>query len=273
MENKQTYTVLNNGIPMPLLGLGVYDVFGLAAERAVMHALDTGYRLIDTAMIYQNEREVGNGIRHSGVPRKEIFVTTKVWQTDQGYDSTMRAFEPSRKKLNIEYIDLYLIHWPIKQTRKETWRALETLYKEKRMRAIGVSNYLLPFLEELETYLTIMPAVNQVEFSPWLNLKSERQWCRQKNCVLQAYSPLVRGKKFNDPVVAKLAGKYGKTPAQIILRWNIQQGVSSIPKSANPKRIEENFNIFDFILEEEDVQALDNLNENFRVVEDPMELL
>jgi diketogulonate reductase-like aldo/keto reductase len=258
---------------MPLLGLGVYDVYGLAAERAVMHALDVGYRLIDTAMIYQNERETGNAIRHSGIPRNEIFVTTKVWHTDQGYDSTFRGFDHSSMKLNIDYIDLYLIHWPIKEKRKETWMALEKLYVDKRVRAIGVSNYLLPFLKEQETYRHVVPTVNQIEFSPWLFLKDELQWCQKNKCVLQSYSPLVRGKKFNDPVVMRLATQYGKTPAQIILRWNIQLGVSTIPKSGNPKRIEENFNIFDFQLSETDMNALCNLNENFRVVEDPMELL
>jgi diketogulonate reductase-like aldo/keto reductase len=224
-------------------------------------------------MIYQNEREVGNAIRHSGIPRQEIFVTTKVWHSDQGYDTTFRAFEISSKKLNVEYIDLYLIHWPIKEKRKDTWRALEKLYEEKRVRAIGVSNYLLPFLKELETYGNITPAVNQIEFSPWLFLQDELKWCREKNTVLQAYSPLVRGKKFADPLVGELAEKYQKTPAQIILRWNIQLGISTIPKSGNPKRIEENFNIFDFDLKNEDMAALSNLNENFRVVEDPMELL
>jgi diketogulonate reductase-like aldo/keto reductase len=273
MSANQTTLTLNNNITMPQLGLGVYDVFGLAAERAVMHALDIGYRLIDTAMIYQNERDVGNAIRHSGIPRNEIFVTTKVWQTDQGYESTFRAFDTSNKKLNVDYIDLYLIHWPIKPTRKETWRALEKLYVDKRVRAIGVSNYLLPFLKELESYYNIIPAVNQIEFSPWLFLQPELKWCQEKNCVLQSYSPLVRGKKFTDPVVVRLATKHNKTPAQIILRWNIQLGVSTIPKSGNPKRIEENFNIFDFQLSEEDMKALSNLNENFRVVEDPMELL
>lgn len=258
---------------MPLLGLGVYDVFGLAAERAVMHALDTGYRLIDTAMIYQNERDVGNAIRHSGVPRAEIFVITKVWQTDQGYDSTLRAFETSSKKLNISYVDLYMIHWPIKEKRKDTWKALEKLYEEKRVRAIGVSNYLLPFLKELEGYLSVVPAVNQIEFTPWLHLKDELTWCQKNRCVLQSYSPLVRGKKFKDPVVTALASQYNKTPAQIILRWYIQLGVSAIPKSSNPKRIEENFNIFDFRLSEADMTRMSCLNENFRIVEDPMELL
>ena len=162
----QPTATLNNGITMPLLGLGVYDVFGLAAERAILKALQVGYRLIDTAMIYQNEREVGNAIRSCGINRKEIFVTTKVWQTDMGYDSTFRAFETSSKKLNIDYVDLYLVHWPVKVKRKETWLALEKLYEEKRIKAIGVANYLMPFLKELETYSSVVPVVNQIEFSP-----------------------------------------------------------------------------------------------------------
>jgi len=273
LNTAQPFITLNNGISMPQLGLGVYDVYGLAAERAVMKALDTGYRLIDTAMFYQNEREVGNAIRNSGINRSEIFVTTKVWQTDQGYDSTLKAFEISRKKLNLDYIDLYLIHWPIKPKRKETWVALEKLYEEKKVKAIGVANYLIPFLIELESYSKITPTVNQIEFSPWLFLQDELAWCKQRKTVLQSYTPLVRGKKFNDPVIVTLSKKYGKTPAQIILRWNIQLGVSTIPKSSNPKRIEENFNIFDFQLEDDDMTALGRLNENFRVVEDPMDLL
>lgn len=268
----QPTATLYNGTTMPLLGLGVYDVFGLAAERAILKALQVGYRLIDTAMIYQNEREVGNAIRSCGIDRKEIFVTTKVWQTDMGYDSTFRAFETSSKKLNIDYIDLYLVHWPVKVKRKETWLALEKLYEEKRIKAIGVANYLMPFLKELETYSSVVPVVNQIEFSPWLFLQDELAWCREHNTVLQSYSPLVRGKKFADLMLMKLAKKYQKTPAQIILRWNIQLGISTIPKSSNPKRIEENFNIFDFELADEDMAELGKLNEDYRVVEDPMEL-
>lgn len=272
MNITQPIVTLNNGITMPLLGLGVYDVFGLAAERAVMTALEVGYRLVDTAMIYNNEREVGNGIRNSSVPRNEIFVTTKVWQSDMGYDKTLRAFETSLKKLNIGHIDLYLVHWPIRAKRKETWRALEKLYSEKQVRAIGVANYLMPFLNELETYMQIVPVVNQIEFSPWLFLKDELNWCQSKNVLLQAYTPLVRGQKFSDPTLDAMAKKYGKTPAQIILRWNIQLGISTIPKSSNPTRIKENFSIFDFTLLDEDMTALSKLHENYRAVEDPMEL-
>ena len=269
----QPLTTLNNGISMPLLGLGVYDMVGLAAERAVSKALEVGYRLVDTAMIYNNEREVGQAIRHSAVPRNEIFVTTKVWQNDMGYEATLRAFETSANKLDIGHIDLYLVHWPVRATRKETWRALEKLYSEKRVRAIGVANYLMPFLQELELDWQVVPVVNQIEFSPWLFLKDELNWCRAKNIVLQAYSPLVRGQKFLDPTLSAMAKKYEKTPAQIVLRWAIQLGISTIPKSSNPSRIKENFNIFDFALIDEDMAALSNLHENYRVVEDPMDLL
>jgi methylglyoxal/glyoxal reductase len=269
----QLYSTLNNGVSMPLLGLGVYDVYGLAAERAVMHALQTGYRLIDTASFYQNEKEVGAAIRNSNVKREEIFVTTKIWHTDQGYDSALRAYDVSIKKMGLDYVDLYLIHWPIKTKRKDTWRALEKLYEEKRVRAIGVSNYLVPFLKELEMYANVVPAVNQVEFSPWLFLKEELSWCKTNGIQLQSYTPLVRGLKFKEAIIQRLSQKHQKTPAQILLRWNLQLGVSTIPKSANPARIDENFNVFDFVLDDVDMRALGKLNENFRVVEDPMELL
>jgi diketogulonate reductase-like aldo/keto reductase len=269
----QLYTTLNNGIAMPLLGLGVYDVYGLAAERAVLHALRTGYRLIDTASFYQNEKEVGHAVCNSGVKREEIFVTTKIWHSDQGYESALRAYDASLKKMGLDYVDLYLIHWPIKHKRKDTWRALEKLYEEKRVRAIGVSNYLVPFLKELETYGHVVPAVNQIEFSPWLYLKDELHECQAKGIQLQSYTPLVRGLKFKDSVVQRLSEKYQKTPAQIILRWNLQLGVSTIPKSAHPTRIDENFDVFDFSLADADMAELNILNENFRVVEDPMELL
>lgn len=258
---------------MPMLGLGVYDVYGLAAERAIVHAIQTGYRLVDTASFYQNEKEVGNAIHQSGINRNEIFVTTKIWHSDQGYDSALRAYDASLKKMGLDYVDLYLIHWPIKQKRKDTWRALEKLYEEKRVRAIGVANYLVPFLKEMETYANMAPMVNQIEFSPWLNLQQELKYCQSKNIQLQSYTPLVRGQKFNDPVVQSLSLKHKKTPAQIILRWNLQLGVSTIPKSGNPIRIDENFNVFDFRLTDEDMTALGNLNENYRVVEDPMDLL
>jgi len=185
----------------------------------------------------------------------------------------LRAFDASMNTLNIDYIDLYLVHWPIKNKRKDTWKALEKLYNEERVRAIGVANYLMPFLRELETYSTIVPAVNQIEFSPWLHLKDELQYCKEHNIQLQSYSPLTRGEKLNDKRLLQLCKKYDKTPAQIILRWNIEHGISTIPKSSNKKRLQENFDIFDFSLSKQDIELMDGFNENFRVVEDPMEML
>jgi diketogulonate reductase-like aldo/keto reductase len=270
---KQLFSTLNNGITMPLLGLGVYDMYGHEAEQAVTNALEIGYRLIDTAAMYKNETEIGNAIRNSNVPRSEIFLTTKVADGDQGYDQTLRAFDASHQKLNCDYIDLYLVHWPIKKTRKDTWRALEKLYAEKRVRAIGVANYLIPFLHELETYGNIVPAVDQVEFSPYLFLEDLLNECRIKNVQLQAYTPLVRGQRFNDPKLIALANQYEKTPAQIILRWALQLGVSTIPKSSNLKRLKENFEVFDFTISDKDMNAINAFHENFRVVDDPMVLL
>lgn len=272
MNSNQPYTTLNNNIQMPLLGLGVYDMYNAEAEAAIEHALHIGYRLIDTATLYRNEKEVGNAIRNSGVNRNEIFLTTKVANSEQGYDSTLKAFDKSLKALNQDYVDLYLVHWPIKGKRKDTWKALEKIYADKRARAIGVANYLVPFLKELETYATVIPVVDQIEFTPWLFAKDVLELCKQKNIQLQSYSPITRGKKFDDSKLQQLCKKYDKSPAQIILRWNIEHGVSAIPKSANPQRIEENFNIFDFSLSQEDVALIDGFNENFRICENPMEM-
>jgi diketogulonate reductase-like aldo/keto reductase len=269
----QPYTTLNSGVQMPLLGLGAWDMYGKEAEQAVLDALEIGYRLIDTATLYNNEKEIGNAVNKSGISRSEIFVTTKVPNSQHGYDLTLKAFDASMKTLNIDYIDLYLVHWPVKGKRKETWKALEKLFADNRVRAIGVANYLLPFLKELEAYLTIIPAVNQVEFSPWLYLKDVLQYCNEHNIQLQSYSPLTRGKKFNDKRLLQLCKKYNKTPAQIILRWNIEHNISTIPKSSDKNRLQENFDIFDFSLSKEDVSLMDGFNENFRVVEDPMEML
>ena len=271
-EAQNIYTQLNNGLHMPLLGLGVYDMYKKEAEGATNQALDIGYRLIDTASMYENEVEIGNAIRQSSVPREEIFLTTKVNDSEQGYSETLRSYERSLKKLQTDYIDLYLIHWPIKATRKDTWKALETIYQEKRVRAIGVANYLSPFLDELKEYSTIMPALNQVEFSPYLYLEDLLKRCQTDNIQLQAYTPLVRGMRMDDPKLQSLAKKYEKTPAQIILRWIIQLGVSAIPKSSNPARIKENFGIFDFEISSEDCLFISTFNENLRIVDDPMEM-
>ncbi|MDX1908465.1 MAG: aldo/keto reductase [Bacteroidia bacterium] len=269
-EMPQRYTTLNNGIQMPLLGLGVYDMYHSEAVQAVSWALEIGYRLIDTAALYRNEAEIGQAVRESTVPRAEIFITTKVHNQDQGYDNTLRAFEESLRKLNCDYIDLYLIHWPLKATRRETWRALEQLYMEGRVRAIGVANYLLPFLDELATYAQVVPVVNQVEFSPYLYQQALLQTCQQRGIVLQAYTPLIRGQRMHDPRLKALAYAYDKTPAQIILRWAIQLGVSTIPKSARRSRLEENFQVFDFELSADDMAILATFDEGLRIVDDPM---
>jgi diketogulonate reductase-like aldo/keto reductase len=265
-------TVLNNGVSMPLLGLGVYDMYQKEAEQAVLWALELGYRLIDTAAMYHNETEIGNAVRASGINRSELFITTKVNNTDQGFDETLRAFDVSQEKLQTDYIDLYLVHWPLRETRKDTWKALERLYSEGRVRAIGVANYLIPFLDELETHATVVPVVNQVEFSPYLFLEDLLDHCKKKNIQLQAYTPLVRGQRMDDPRLQDLAKKYEKTPAQMILRWAIQHGVSTIPKSANQARLKENFGVFDFEISAEDLRKMDGFNENLRVVDDPMDL-
>ena len=271
--NQQLYTTLNNGNQMPLLGLGVYDMHAEEAINAVQSALETGYRLIDTAAMYENEQQIGEGIRRSNIPRDEIFLTTKVNNTDQGYDETLKAFEKSMKALNVGYIDMYLIHWPVKNKRKETWKAIEFLYENKMVKNIGVANYLMPFLLELETYANIIPSANQMEFSPFLFMQEELNYCKQHQIILQAYTPLLRGQKFNDLRLQKLAEKYQKTPAQIILRWAVQQGISTIPKSSNPSRIRENFCIFDFEIEQLDIAFMNTWNENFRIVDNPLDML
>ncbi|UTA70063.1 aldo/keto reductase [Emticicia sp. 21SJ11W-3] len=273
MQTKQLMISLSNGVQMPLLGLGVYDMYKKEAVQAVLYALETGYRLIDTASMYRNETEIGNAVNQSGINRNELFITTKVNNDEQGYEKTLRAFDASLQKMNLDYVDLYMVHWPIKLTRKFTWKALERLYHEGRVKAIGVANYLIPFLDELSIEATVMPAVNQVEFSPYLFQEELLNYCREKNIQLQAYSPLVRGQRMNDPKLLSVAQKYNKTPAQIILRWAMQLGISTIPKSANPERLKENFDVFDFEINQEDISFICSFNENLRIVDDPMALL
>jgi diketogulonate reductase-like aldo/keto reductase len=270
VKNGQLFTKLNNGLEMPLLGLGVYDMHGEEAVNAVKTAIDIGYRLIDTAEMYTNEKQIGIAIKESEITRKDLFVTTKVNNSSQGYEKTLRAFDKSLESLDLEYVDLYLIHWPIKGKRKETWKAIEKIYASGRAKSIGVGNYLLPFLKELEDYAEIVPAVNQIEFSPYLNMKDELGYCHLKDIQLQAYTPLSRGKKFDDPKLLALAKKYGKTPAQIILRWAVQQEISTIPKSSNINRLIENFDIFNFQIEDIDISIMNKFDERLRLIDDPM---
>lgn len=262
---------LNNGIRMPLLGLGCWDMWAAAAQQTVETAIATGYRLIDTAAMYRNETEVGAGIAASGIPRDQLFVTTKVGNPDQGYDSTLRAYEASCKRLGLDYVDLYLVHWPVKDRRRDTWRALEQLYAGGAVRAIGVCNYLSPFLKEMEEYAGVTPAVDQCECSPYLFQRDLFDDCRARGILLQAWSPLVRGKRFDDPKLLAFAQKYGKTPAQMLIRWGLDHGISTIPKSASAERLRENFDVFDFSIDAADLAAMDAFHENFRVSgEDPM---
>jgi diketogulonate reductase-like aldo/keto reductase len=264
--------ILNNGTKMPMVGLGVYDMHGPVLEKAIETALETGYRLIDTAAMYGNEQEVGRACRRSTLNRDEIFITTKVNNSDQGYDSTLRAFDSSLNKLQMDYVDLYLIHWPVKGKRKATWEALEHLYRSKRVRAIGVANYLIPFLEEIKSYSTVLPAVNQVEFTPFVYSRPLLDYCASTGIQLQAYSPIARGHKNKDPKLLQIAKKYHRTPAQIMLRWCVQHDVSPIPKSSNQSRQQENLNIFDFAISKEDMELMDEFNEDYRVAPDPMDM-
>ena len=266
-------TILNNGVHMPWLGLGVWQVAeGQEVIQSGEYALKHGYRSIDTAAGYLNETGVGTAIKNSGIPREQLFITTKLANGDQGYESTLRAFEESRRKLGLEYIDLYLIHWPGKDKYKATWKAFEKLYQEGLIRAIGVSNFKVHHLESLAEDSDIVPAVNQVEFHPLLLQQELLSYCKQKGIQLEAWSPLMQG-HLDQPVIADLAQKYGKTPAQIILRWDLQVGVVTIPKSVREARIQENANIFDFTLSDEDMQAIARLNQDSRFGPDPDNLL
>ncbi len=257
---------------MPVIGLGVWQAKGDEAVQAVEWALEAGYRLIDSAKIYGNEREVGRAIRRSGIKREELFVTTKLWNSDQGYESAMRAFDVSLEALGLDYIDLYLIHWPISQFRKESWRALERIASSGRCRAIGVCNYTIEHLEELRKYSTIKPAINQVEFHPFLYQNELLEYCQKNNIQLEAYSPLVHGERLSDVRITEIAKRNNKSNAQVMLRWGIQHGTVVIPKSINSNRIKENIDIFDFELGKEEMQILDSLNEDFRTCWDPTDV-
>lgn len=264
--NLLSTTTLNNGIKMPWFGLGVFRAEeGNEVENAVRVALEHGYRSIDTAAVYQNERGVGKAIKDSGIPREEIFLTSKVWNTDQGYNSTFKAFDESLEKLQTDYLDLYLIHWPKGERSVETWKAMEELYKKRRVRAIGVSNFLLHHLKEFLPHCNTKPAVNQVEFHPELIQPELYNFCKNNDIQQEAWSPIMKGRAMTVPVLQALAAKYGKNPVQIVLRWDIQKGVVTIPKSVTPERIRSNSDIFDFELSEEDMAKIDRLDKDSRI--------
>mgnify|MGYP002625337996 CR=1 FL=1 len=261
-EHNKKIKELSNNIKMPAIGFGTYKS-GNEDETAeiVSYALKVGYRQIDTASFYGNEIGIGKGIKNSGIDREEIFIVTKIWNYDHGYENTIKACNESLKKLQVEYLDLYLIHWP-NELNAETWRALEYLYQCGKVKAIGVCNFKIGHLEELKKTAQIMPMVNQIEIHP-LSAKEEMlQYCQKNNIQLVAWSPIMRGRVFSNELIIGLSEKYKKTIAQIILRWHVQRGVIPIPKSSNKERIKENLNIFDFEISNEDMKIINSLNES-----------
>ncbi|MFE4142068.1 aldo/keto reductase [Peribacillus sp. YIM B13472] len=274
VKNLQDTTTLHNGVKMPWFGLGVFKVEeGPELVNAVKVAIKHGYRSIDTAAIYENEEGVGQGIREgikeAGISREDLFVTSKVWNADLGYESAIAAYEKSLKKLGLEYLDLYLIHWPVEGKYKEAWRALETLYKEGKVKAIGVSNFQIHHLTDLMEDAEVKPMVNQVECHPRLTQKEVQAFCKEQGIQLEAWSPLMQGELLDNDVLQAIATKHGKSVAQVILRWDIQNGIVTIPKSTKEHRIVENSSIFDFELTEEEMNQIDGLNQNHRVGPDP----
>ena len=266
--------ILNNGVQMPQLGFGVWQVPDDEAFTAVGAALDAGYRSIDTAAAYGNEEGTGKAIARSGIPREELFVTTKLWNSDHGYDAALRAFDSSLEKLGLDHVDLYLIHWPLpaKDTAVDTYKALEKIYSEGRARAIGVSNCLPGHLERLIDATSVIPAVNQIELHPHLQQRAAREYHDEQGITTEAWSPLGQGKGLLEvPAIVAIARKHNVTPAQVVLRWHVQLGNVAIPKSVTPSRIVENIDIFSFELDEEDMAAIRALNEDRRLGPDPAE--
>lgn len=264
MQTEVPMIELNNGVMIPQFGLGVWKMTdGDEVETAVLAALETGYRLIDTAAVYGNEAGVGAAIRKSGIPRDEIFVTTKLWNSDQGRENVRAAFTASLKRLGLEYIDLYLIHWPVpaKGLYVETWQELERLYEEGKVRAIGVSNFLPEHLDNLLTSSIVTPAVNQIELHPKFPQNELRDYCANKNIHIESWSPIggSRGNLLAEPILKRIGDSYGKTPAQVVIRWHIQNGLIVIPKSSNPDRIVQNIDVFDFALTDDDMSQIDSL--------------
>ncbi|WP_396349986.1 aldo/keto reductase [Bacillus infantis] len=274
IKSIQDKTVLNNGVEMPWMGLGVFKVEeGPELVNAVKSAIKLGYRSIDTAAIYGNEEGVGQGIREgiaeAGISREDLFITSKVWNSDLGFESAIQAYETSLQKLGLEYLDLYLIHWPVEGKYKDAWRALEALYKEEKVRAIGVSNFQVHHLEELLKDAEVKPVINQVEYHPRLTQQELKAFCRENGIQLEAWSPLMQGQLLDNEIIAAIAEKHGKSAAQVILRWDLQNGVITIPKSTKEHRIAANASIFDFELSSDEMKQISSLNQNLRVGPDP----
>lgn len=270
-EGLRAGVTLHNGHRMPWLGLGVFQIDSdHETESVVRHAIESGYRSIDTAALYRNERGVGRAVRESGVPRAEMFVASKVWNEDMRRDRVEAAFEESMERMGLDYLDLYLLHWPIKGKIVSSWQALEKILQTGRVRTIGVSNYMIPHLQELLAVAEVVPAVNQIEFHPYLQSRPLHEFCRSRKIQLEAWSPLMQaGPILRNPTLTEIAKHHGKSTAQVILRWDVQSGVVTIPKSVKPARIEENAAIFDFTLDEEEMRAIDALERNQRHGADP----
>ena len=264
---------LRGGTRIPAIGLGVYETEpGEITHRAVMDALALGYRHVDTARIYDNEEDVGRALRASGVDREEVFVTTKLWNSDHGYDKTLRACEASLARLGLAYLDLYLVHWPVAALRKETWRAMVKLRDDGKCRAIGVSNFMVHHLEELLDISDARPEVNQIELHPFLHPKEVVRFCEEHGIVVEAYSPLTRGRRLNDPRVLEIARALGRTPAQVLVRWSVQHGWVPLPKSQRRARIEENAQVFDFDIPRAHMESIDSMDEGFHTCWDPTDV-
>lgn len=266
---------LNNGLKMPQLGFGVWQVENEKVTAAVAKALEVGYTSIDTAMIYRNETGVGKAIKESGIPREDLFVTTKVWNSDQGYEKTLKAYDESLERLGMDYVDLYLIHWPTPKYDQyvDTYKALEKLYKDGRVKSIGVCNFEVEHLERLLNECEIKPVLNQVECHPYLAQKELKEFCATHDIFVEAWSPLNQGGEvLHDKEIEKIAATHGKTHAQVILRWHLQNNTIVIPKSVTPSRIEENFDVFDFELTAEEMKAIDALDRNARKGPHPNEM-
>jgi diketogulonate reductase-like aldo/keto reductase len=269
----QTTVTLAGGVEMPIFGLGVWQSApGGETRDAVLEALRAGYRLVDTARAYRNEADVGAAVRESGLGRGEIFVTTKLWNADHGYDRALRALDQSLESLGLERVDLYLVHWPVSGLRHDSWRAMERALADGKARAIGVSNYTARHLEELLARAKTPPSVNQVELTPFLQQRELVAFCRRNGVRVEAYGPLVRGQRMDHPVLARVAGKHRRTPAQVLLRWGLQHDLVVIPKSVRPERIRENAGAFGFALDAEDLAALDALDEGYRTCWDPTDV-
>lgn len=270
ITNIQDTVTLHNGVKMPRFGLGVYKVEeGGQTVETVKTALDLGYRLIDTAAFYENEEGVGQAVRESGIQRDEIFVTTKVWNNDQGYDETLKAFDLSMQKLGLDFLDLYLVHWPVKGKYLETWRALERIYKEGRVKAIGVSNFQPHHLQDIMNHFDEKPTVNQIELHPLFSQETVRRFCADHDIKVEAWAPIARGKILDHSILKEIAEKHGKTTAQVVLRWHLQNEIIAIPKSVSANRIKENADIFNFVLTDSEMAEINSINKNERQGADP----